>query len=604
MKGESGQRPRRQSESKQLKRSARSMLLSLVLAALLGSIIAAPAAAAALRRVNAPYFTSGVIASQSAVFWFGRITPTENYADVRVGYNASSLVIRVAVSDRRLWYDTTPAAADMEAWDAATVYLDLDGPSGAAPDASAFRLVAQLNFWESRTAYQTSYRGNGTGWTLTPIAFTATTGWRGDEPNTNVDDRGWVAVFTIPFSALGLNTVPAPGAAWGLGVSLHDRDDSSGTAIPVKAWPETFVATRSATWGELVFGLPAPYSPKPYVATSVQTTTIRDRLNGVTVIDGAVGGHTNCGSGLDFWTQWGLKTYTGLWTFNIQNQGDIADWPCNSKYYVSFPIAPIPAGKVIVRAVMTLYQFGGAGAGWNPPAQPSLIQAFTTTEAWDQNTLAWNNAPLASRFVAQTWVDPTSVYLGQPGKPWQWDVTSAFAEAYAAGKPMALALYEADMAYHSGKYFRASEEEEYDAIGRPTLQVTWGDPVAEVYGYASPTDVDTGETIIYNIIIKGSGAPLQLTGALPTGVAQPVSVTAGLTMSTLGVFSWTGTPAYGTTVRLAFEANVVQSLAGALATRTVLTQTSPTATIVRTASAVAFVDPRKTYLPVAMLNGR
>ena len=42
------------------------------------------------------------------------------------------------------------------------------------------------------------------------------------------------------------------------------------------------------------------------------------------------------------------------------------------------------------------------------------------------------------------------------------------------GAPVRLALYEADWAYHSGKYFYASDTGDWNAEGRPTLTVTWG----------------------------------------------------------------------------------------------------------------------------------
>ncbi|HOU12221.1 MAG TPA: DNRLRE domain-containing protein [Anaerolineae bacterium] len=547
------------------------------------------------RRVHAPYFSSNVLYPQTAIFWFGRITPTENYTDVRVGYNDSHLYVNFAVSDRRLWYDTSPAPADMTAWDAATLYLDLDGNTGSVPDADAYRFIAQLNFWESRAGYQVAYRGDGVGWTQADIAFTATSGWRGDAPNTNADDRGWTMTFVIPFTSLGLSGKPATGDMWGLSVAVHDRDDAGGTPIADTFWPETLQGARPETWGELVFGRPPAYVPKPYVPGSEKTTTIRDRLNGATVVDGAVGGHTTCGGGLDYWTQWGEKNYAGLWIFNIQNQADISDWPCNSKYYVTFPLDLVPADKIIVDAKVTLHQFGGAGAGWTPPAQPSLIQTLTVEEPWNEFTLAWNNAPLAAEFVSATWVDPTSVYLGQPGKPWTWDVTSAVAAAYADGKPLSLVFYEADAAYHSGKYFRTSEEEEFDAVGRPTLVVTWAEPVATLNAVAWPREVEYGDVVVFNLIVTGSGHPLTLTDWLPNHVSPPVSLAPGLTFTAPDRFTWMGAPAYNTQVVLGYAVTVTTSSRVAIYNRAILTQT---ATVTDSAYAVVFVDPLKVYLPI------
>ena len=117
------------------------------------------AAASAARRVNAPYFDGAVNYSEMAVFWFGRVTPTENYADVRVGYNRDKLVVNVAAFDRRLWYDTSPSATDLTAWDAVTVYLSLDSGPGSTLGANAYRFVGQLKWWENpRTQWQAAYR--------------------------------------------------------------------------------------------------------------------------------------------------------------------------------------------------------------------------------------------------------------------------------------------------------------------------------------------------------------------------------------------------------------------------------------------------------------
>jgi len=60
--------------------------------------------------------------------------------------------------------------------------------------------------------------------------------------------------------------------------------------------------------------------------------------------------------------------------------------------------------------------------------------------------------------------------------------------AYSTASPvMRLVLYEADGAYHSGKYFTSSDVEEWDAVGRPTLQVVLGDVSGAAP--AAPTNV-------------------------------------------------------------------------------------------------------------------
>ena len=62
---------------------------------------------------------------ETAIFWFGRVTPAENYADVRTAYNDDELYLRVVIFDRRIWYDTTPSPDELTAWDAITLFLDL-----------------------------------------------------------------------------------------------------------------------------------------------------------------------------------------------------------------------------------------------------------------------------------------------------------------------------------------------------------------------------------------------------------------------------------------------------------------------------------------------
>ena len=65
--------------------------------------------------------------------------------------------------------------------------------------------------------------------------------------------------------------------------------------------------------------------------------------------------------------------------------------------------------------------------------------------------------------------------LEATGVPIEWDATQAVVEAYATGKAANVALYSADTAYHSGKYFVSSDTGDWNADGRPTLTVVWGD---------------------------------------------------------------------------------------------------------------------------------
>ena len=441
------------------------------------------------RRVNTPYFGSSAIRySEMAIFWFGQVNLNSNYTDVRVGYNDSELYVEALIFDRRLWYDPNPSPGTLTAWDATSLYLRLLGNDGTAPDTSAFRFDAQLSDqFESRTDRQSAYRGNGSGWATFNSSFTteSTYEWESESQggaNNNQNNRGWVVRFHIPFSSLGLSTRPAQGTLWGLGLRIYDRDDQAGSIVTT-SWPEDLSPNQPVTWGQMHFGLPAYTAPS---VSARQSVTIRHQLNGAIVPDAGVGGNIDlqgtgsylCPSNPTFiWNQWGSTTFAGAPFANIQNQAAIADWPCFAKYYITFPLNAIPSGKAIVSATLTLHLQGGSDP---TQAEPSLIQILAIADDWSEATLTWNNAPIPFENVSRAWVD-VDTGCGSPSVPWPcvpytWDLSRAVSQAYNAGQPLRLALYSADAAYHSGKYFTTSDAEDWDAAGRPTLRVTFGNP--------------------------------------------------------------------------------------------------------------------------------
>jgi hypothetical protein len=345
------------------------------------------------------------------------------------------------------------------------LFLNLNGNTGNFPVSDAYRLVAQLNWWEADDNYQVAYRGDGSAWVAAPVTFTAESDWRGDVPNNDVNDKGWQMTFIIPFSSLGLSGPPAQGTSWGLAAAVHDRDDAGGSPlIADQVWPEMADYNVPATWGEMNFGIPLYNQP---AGVPQGLTTIRQGLNGAEVVDGHVGGHTECGRDLDHWSEWGEANYAGYTQINIQNQWDISDYPCFSKYFVTFPLEAVPSGKIILDASLSMTLFGNAGGGqWGVP-EDSFIQVLTVAEDWDEQTLNWNNAPLAVENISGTWVKPVQT---SDQRHYEWNVSRAVAAAYRAGEPLRLALYSIDGERHSGKYFWSSE-----ARG-PALQVTWGVP--------------------------------------------------------------------------------------------------------------------------------
>jgi hypothetical protein len=427
--------------------------------------------------INIPYFSSedAFRWAETAVLWFGQVTSTENYADVRIGYTADELRVYLAAFDRRLWYKKSPAPEELPEWDSASLFVHLDGSSGLAPTERSFRFDGMLNWWEPRPGYQYAYRGDGQTWQLMDIPFTTQSGWRGyPQPNDDLDDRGWVLIYFIPYSSLRLSGPPEPGSVWGLAFNLYDRDGVEGPPNPVKTWPPEMQMERPETWGKLVFGIPE-YSPPSGVELGGEVV-IRHRLDGVNVVDGMVGGSSICGAGLDYWTEWGNKNYAGAEQVNVQNEADISDWPCFSKFYITFPLDSLPRGKVIISAKLILHSIGNAGGGeWGDPAN-SLIQVFTVAEDWEENFLTWNNAPLALENVSRAWVPPIDEWPGWPGVPREWDLSYAVSKAYSASEPLRLALYSADTAYNTGRYFSSSDYGDWNELGRPTLIVEWGKP--------------------------------------------------------------------------------------------------------------------------------
>ena len=419
------------------------------------------------RRVNAPYLGTSPEAVASftpAIFWFGKVGPTDNYADVRVYYYDSYLKVVFHIIDRMLWEDNAQKASDLPNWDAISLYLNLDGNTGNSPSPNSYRLEVELN------NLQATYRGNGSDWVNASVPISTTTAWRGDYgPNSSTDAKGWIAYVQIPFSSLGLSSKPATGTIWGLGVAMHDRDDANGSTIHDTVWPEMMTSSNPASWGQIHFGTNVN-TRSPAVTTNV--LKVQNGLSGGVVTDADVGGHTTCGGDpAGYWTQWGATNYAGISQVNIQNQWDISDWPCFSKYYVTFSLDSIPKGLNIESAVVTMYLTGNAGGGeWGSPPN-SYIQAFTVGEDWNENTINWNNAPLAVENISGTWVYPKTT---ADWPAYTWDVSKALADAYQSGSPLRLAFYSADGDYHTGKYFSSSDWSEVQ--GRPFLTISLGNP--------------------------------------------------------------------------------------------------------------------------------
>ena len=433
----------------------------------------AKAASSLVRRINIPYFqNSAVPFNQTSIFWFGSVSSSDNYVDVRMGYNNNELYVDLHIVDRYLWYDPNAKAPNLTKGDTATVYLSTTQNGSNAPDQNAYKFVAQVDWFQPRTHYQQAYRGNGSTWVASPVAFSAVSGWRGTGFN-GKEDSGWTMTYHIPFSSLGRAGSPAQGTPWKLGVKVHNQDNASDTPLSLKWWPETENDMVPSSWGALVFGLSTYQAPQ---TTNNTTYMVRNGLNNQVVTDGMVGGSLGCyNKGLNRWTGLGGQSYSGATRINIQNEWDISDWNCFSKFYISFPLTALPAGKGIVSARVTLHEYGGSGT--KGKAVPSLIQVASVNEGWNPATLAWNNAPLVKENISRTVVNTVSNPTPY-GQPYSWDVSKALADAYAARQPLRLVFYSSDSAYNTGKYFFTSAIASWNANSRPTLQATLGNVAA------------------------------------------------------------------------------------------------------------------------------
>ena len=435
------------------------------------------------RRVNVPFVDPGLSSDpmrDSTIFWFGKITPDDNYTDVRVRYETNRVVIAVEVFDRLLWYDNSsaPDKNRFPTWDSVSLLLKTDSDSATAPTSTSFKIDAMVNHWQDRQNYQAFYQGNGSAWVPTDLGLNTTSSWSGDAFNNTTEDRGWIMRFSIPYANLGLPSTPPEGTLWQLGLIVYDRDDSGGRTITPGRWPENLEINDPQSWGEFYFGIPKlPDTTSP----STGTVMIRQGLENTIVADAAVGGTiaNQCPGDPHFiWNVWGNLNFARAESLNIQNQANVADWPCFAKYYVTFPIDQIPPGKVIQSAGLILHHWGNNGP--TQEAEDSIIHVLSISENWDEASITWNNAPMALENIDHIRVPVVNCLDGSNRMLWPctartWDVGRAVDQAYQNGQPVRLVLYSSDTAMHSGKLFTSSDVEDWNETGRPTLVITYGD---------------------------------------------------------------------------------------------------------------------------------
>lgn len=560
-------------------------------------------------RVNAPYFSGDVTWAETAIFWFGQnesySAPGLNYVDVRAGYTDNELLIRAGVVDYYVWYkQNATASTDLTRYDALAVYLDTARDRATAPQSDDYFFLSSLCLYQCGDVsnYRRQGRGNGTSWdALGSDIWTDETwaSWEDGSPNDNGGhfDYGWWTIIHIPWGALGLSGPPADGTVWGLGVQLHDQDQSlSAEPLATEAWPETatFAADAPSTWGELAFNPPA-YTPPTAIAEG--TTTVRRGLNGA-VEDAWMGGGGNCEGGHNGGSEVNHGDSGDLFT---GSETAVTHFPCFNKSYLRFSLNDIPADKVIVSATLTLHLFGNAGD--TGQAQTSWVHLYTVTDSWAESTIHWNNAPLPRQNLTVTQVNPYSSPgdIHWPGDPYTWDATQAVAEAYATGQPLSVALYASDSAQHSSKYYVGSEST--IESGRPTLTVTWGRAVAELAKTVTPAFGDYDDLVTYTLSFLGTGNTLTLTDTLPAGVGTPGNFALEGTSVTPAYDSghhrltWSDSPASGQTVTLRYTVAIDTGSRQALVNTAELSQAGSDPS---TDSATVIANPRLTYLPLVL----
>ncbi len=179
------------------------------------------------------------------------------------------------------------------------------------------------------------------------------------------------------------------------------------------------------------------------------------------------------------------------------------------------------------------------------------------------------------------------------------------AEAYALGTPLRLALYEADYAYHSGKYFYSSDVSDWNAEGCPTLAITWGRAIADLSKVVAPAFGDQGTPITYTLSFLGTGNTLTLTDTLPPGLSEPgdfelegTSVTPTYD-SGQHRLTWSDTPSGSQEVAIHYTVIITTGDCRALVNTAELSEAGGQPSIV---TATVIANPELIHLPLILRN--
>jgi hypothetical protein len=582
-------------------------LLILVLSPLMQPFIANAQTNSPPRTVNIPFFSSQMYWAQSAIFWFGKnelTLPGKNYADVRVGYTPDAFEVRVSIVDYYLWYaENATSSTDLTNYDAVAIYLDTNNDRQTVLENDDFRFLIGAKQWQDMANYIRQAKGGGTAWDTSWVPNPAWNGSSGMQwgcnpgPNSNQCGRdfGWTANFSIPWQMLGLSGPPSQGTNWGLGVQLYDRDQPPPAGmLPPEFWPETFQENNPSTWGDVHFGY-VTYQPAP--TDNLNTTVIRAASPSDNAVEDAwMGGGSECGGGQIDKTTGNHGNDTALY---VGTETDVSNFPCFNKSFLRFSLNSLPPGKVIVSAKMIIHQWGNADPS---QALPSWVNLFTIIDPWDEMLIDWNNAPLAQENVSATWMNPIGGdgFAGWPGNAYEWDASKPVAEAYARGEAVSLAIYGSDTAQHSSKYLTSSEAGDWDAEGRPTLVITWGDPkTASVQLQSSTRTGKNGDEVTFTIVLRGTGENLHLVDQIPDGMSSPYDYSNSMQVSS-NQLVWNGAPATGETVTLNYCVKITASTTSAL--KSVAQLKDDAGNMIDQSVMDFIVDPKRTNLPLVISN--
>ncbi|WKZ31563.1 MAG: PKD domain-containing protein [Candidatus Dojkabacteria bacterium] len=368
---------------------------------------------------------------KSAVTWFGDVheDPSQAiqnnsvltrvyYYDKGAGANGDDefdrgLQMFSHVIDRRLYYDTTNPYDDPQLWDSVSYYFYKSNSPGSTLNSNAYKIT--LGFNGNQTLYTTNHLkawqdANNDGlWEPKTIDGYCPDGcnirvfsnYEGNGTNAASDNRGWRMQIDLPFNFFANDIMykPDPGDIWRWAIEVNDKD-SSGGSVSQERWPTGANLTNPSTWAQMRFGddnLTADDEVYvPDTAGTSGTVTIINNVNGAVTEDIAVGGGSLCGaltqeenvddfrysSGAFAADGWGYRIYDDATLpaqyefLNIQNQNNVADWPCFSRPYFKFPTTPVPSGKVIESATLKLFQFGNAGPSLYgaPKTSPTIVE--------------------------------------------------------------------------------------------------------------------------------------------------------------------------------------------------------------------------------------